>query len=101
MVTWDHAALRAHELRHGKSDRSGTRPVTEKLDVRHREQEKPRVEAKMRQSYRVSITFLMSDNRVRDLDAGTTTLLDCIIAARRQMADNLRASNPGEESKTR
>jgi|ERR1700690_523659 len=70
----------------------GTHSVDKKLDVCHRGQKKPRVEAPLRQRFRVTIDFLISDQRNRDLDAGTSTILDCIIAARRQLEGDFRTS---------
>lgn len=46
-----------------------------------------KMDAKRDQQFKISIAFLMSDNRRRDLDGMLTTILDCLCAAGRQMAD--------------
>ena len=43
---------------------------------------KAKADGKDHPVYKVSITFLISDERERDLDGATSTVLDCLIRAR-------------------
>lgn len=69
---------------------TGPHPSDKKLHVCHREKGKPRVEKAVRSEFHLAVAFRMSDGRLRDLDAGLSTIQDCIITARRQLEDNLR-----------
>jgi hypothetical protein len=64
------------------------RPGVEEQHVQHRQQRKPRVEKAVRQTFSVAITLYFADYRTRDADAALSTLLDCVIAARRQLENH-------------
>ena len=70
----------------------------EKQHVRRRQQKQPPVEKGMRKQFRVSVTLRISDERARDIDNATVVLIDCLIAARRQLESYCRVTNPGGES---
>lgn len=67
----------------GQGVRSYTGP--EEQHVQHRPERKPRVEAALCKTFRISVDLHFADFRTRDPDAALSTLLDCIIAARRQL----------------
>ena|SRR6267378_8049006 len=54
--------------------------------VPHQQKER-RVDEGLHRQFRVAVHFKMSDRRRRDLDGGLATILDCLIAARRQLAE--------------
>lgn len=85
--------LSASTIAVNSPDNKGAHPVIqEQKEVRERPrvhgQENPPVDGQRDQQYRVTITFHISDRRRRDIDGGTSTLLDCIVAARRQLDGN-------------
>lgn len=43
--------------------------------------------------FKLTVTILVSDNRRRDIDGALSTLLDCLIAAGRQLAMDTRDSD--------
>lgn len=59
-----------------------------------------RVDAKDRPRFRVSITFRFADRRVHDLDGCASTLLDCIVAARRYLDGDLGDYAKGKAVRT-
>ena len=65
----------------------GPHTGAKKLNVQHREKGKPRMEKALRPKFRISIILKFSDDRARDPDAAYSTILDCLIAARRQVAE--------------
>ena len=83
--------------------RVGPHPGNQEQHVQHRAERKPRVEKAVRKTFRVAVTLRFADLRTRDPDAALSTLLDCIIAARRQLegdTGNHRQSQkvqPGDE----
>ena len=85
MPRWTKQDVENYERRQTQGDRLGTRTEHQELDVCHCAEEKPAMEGELRGAFRVTIVFLVSDERTRDGDAGTSTLFDCIIAARRQL----------------
>lgn len=68
--------------------RIGPRPGLKEQHVQHRGQRKSQVEKAMCPKFRVSITLDFADYRTRDADAALSTLLDCVIAARRQLENH-------------
>ena len=88
MPRWTTQDLANYERRQTQSRRTRTRTFVEKLDVRHRQEGKPAVEGRGGGAFRVTITFLFSDQRTRDLDNGTATILDAVVACRRSLADS-------------
>lgn len=72
----------------------GTYTGHKKLHVLDSGQGKPRVEKTVHKAFRVTITLRYSDNRVRDSDASVSTIFDCLIATRRQMASDSGDARP-------
>ena len=100
MVTWSEQTYRAKLARkhYAKSNRKtggqspgaynqlqeqqapGSRKARDKAGI-------PRVDAKMRGRFRVSITLFVSDNRERDADGALATLLDCMCHAAKRLSE--------------
>lgn len=59
----------------------------------------PTVEEIRNGSFKVTITFLASDRRRRDLDNGTSTILDMLPALRRQLECHFGIKSEGSKSK--
>ena len=81
------AALRKRNPHLNSTGSQGIGPYTgnQEQHVQHRAERKPRVEKALRKTFRVTVTLRFADLRTRDPDAALSTLLDCIIAARRQL----------------
>ena len=60
----------------------------EKQLLPNRAKRSPRMETELRQKFRLTVTLRYSDNRVRDPDAALSTILDCLVATRRQLEDS-------------
>lgn len=48
--------------------------------------------------FKITITLLASDRRKRDLDNGASTILDCLIALRRQLRSDYGITSTREKS---
>ncbi len=71
--------------------RTGPRPVVQEQQdadtgTPDHESQETEVDGPVHRQFRVTIDVFMSDKRRRDLDGCTSTLLDCLIAARRRLA---------------
>lgn len=55
--------------------------------------QKPGVDGLHHQKHRITVTFRYSDQRIRDMDGSLSTLLDCLVTARRQAT--IRAEDHG------
>ena len=60
---------------------TGTCSGDKEQHVRNRVAKESGVETEMRSAFSLAVTFRMSDRRVRDLDAGLSTILDCLVEA--------------------
>ena len=84
MPRWTSQELANYEQkRHAGNQGAGPHTSDQKLHVQHRKPTEPRVEAAVRQKFAVAITIKFADYRTRDHDAALSTILDCLIAARR------------------
>lgn len=51
----------------------------------HHEPEAAKVDGELHPRFRVTVTLYVSDNRRRDADGALSTIMDCVIAARRRL----------------
>lgn len=81
------AATIARNLEHSGS---GACARVEKQLLPNRGTENARLEKAVHRKFRLTITLKYSDNRVRDPDAALSTILDCLVATRRQLEDSAK-----------
>ena len=83
-------------------DGNGPRSVIQKRQTAIRdEQKEPRMDEDSDRAFRIHVTLKMCDRRNRDCDGALATLLDCLIAARRQLEDNSGYFSRGGDVSTR
>lgn len=73
-------------------------PKSLEREVSNDKFQSPKVEEDSLGKFKVTITFLASDKRRRDLDNGASTLLDLLPAARRQLLCDFGIKSEGSKS---
>lgn len=104
-MRWTKEQLDEYEARRARGVGDRKRPVKEEqqnADTRSSDNKArvSKVDGKVHPRFRVTIVLWYSDNRRRDADGGATTILDCLIDARRRfVAMDTGNKNPGEQGK--
>ena len=63
----------------------GPHPGNQEQHVRDRKKGKSGMEKEVRRQFEITVTLKFADGRTRDPDAALSTILDCLIACRRQL----------------